>query len=488
MLVPRAGIWGSNMRQQQLQRRLARLAEPRFLARPLDEAALQARHEAVGLIAEAASSARAAVELASVAAMHPDPWIRRGVLRLVACFVPGDQQVVDAIKWLTHDSDDFVAFEAIRLAGDLRLRQALPELLVIVGSAARRLGGNAGKPVGIGHALVLDAIVKIVGTDDPAALRAAEAEFFEGTASPIGAAPSPPRARRVAGNGHSHEGMRYIPRGEVTLGVPPTLAAAGLTFDWADVQEPRTFAVAGFWMDAYQVSAAQYDAFAESEQAFRHACCHPSERPHKPHPRNTLFEARFGGTQPAAGIDWFDAYAFATWTGKRLPTEMEWQRAAQGDEGQAYPWGERYERDRVRLFDAVVGRSLSELAEWRQELLAASRDTHRPFTVSVDGPAHGASPFGIVGLSGNTWEWTDTNFLSFGPMAPEVGRRDVLEVVYDWRSYAVIRGGAWSSLPELATSAFRGKDLLTDRHYEIGLRCVCDCPGPGQAARQPGEA
>jgi formylglycine-generating enzyme required for sulfatase activity len=75
-------------------------------------------------------------------------------------------------------------------------------------------------------------------------------------------------------------------------------------------------------------------------------------------------------------------------------------------------------------------------------------------------------------MAGNCWEWTATNFYARHPLEPDVGDRDSIDVVYDWRSYPVIRGGSWSSLPELTSAAFRGRDLLTDRHFENGFRCA----------------
>jgi len=57
-------------------------------------------------------------------------------------------------------------------------------------------------------------------------------------------------------------------------------------------------------------------------------------------------------------------------------------------------------------------------------------------------------------------------------MAPQFRGRDPATFARDPRAFVVIRGGAWSSVPEMLTTFFRGKDLFTDRHNEIGFRCV----------------
>lgn len=412
-------------------------------------------------------------EWCGIATMHPDPWVRVRVLKHLTQWAPDDPGVRAAVAWLTHDSEDFIAFEAIRTAGRLRVQEALRDLFAIVGRASERLSHRAGKPVGVGHALVLDAIVRIIGTSDIEALAQVESQLFQGTQANPSSFELPPPLPRALKDGHDHRAMQYIPAGPVTLGIPPAFDRAPRVFDWADVETPRVESTGGFWIDRYPVTASEYDQFSQSEAARTHRHCHPSEPPGKLHVRNTLLDPRFEASHPVAGIDWFDAFAYAASQGKRLPREAEWQRAAQGDDGRAFPWGNTFESNRVRWIGQVLGHRPVDLPEWRRDLIALSEDQAVALTVPAD-DLDNVSPFGIVGMSGNTWEWTGTNFASFADMNPEVGERDSLDLVYDWRSYAVIRGGTWSSLPELTSVAFRGKDLLTDRHNEIGFRCVCD--------------
>jgi iron(II)-dependent oxidoreductase len=417
-------------------------------------------------------SAHQLAEWGGVAALHPDPWVRREVLGGLPQWRAHQPDVIaEAVAWAIHDTDDFVAFLAITLAVELRLAEVLPQLLMIVGRASERLRRQGGKPVGVGHALVLRAITELAGTDDPDELARVERALFAGHLEFPTSFPAPSEPPQGAALAAPRVDMVRVASGCVTFGVPPSLAAPGLTFDWSDVAEPWMEDVETFWLDRFQVTTADYDRFASSDSARSHSYCHPDEPRGKLHVRNTLLDQRFGPDSPATGVDWFDAYAYARAHGKRLPSEGEWQRAAQGDDARAFPWGDMFEPKKAQWVGTVLGVEAPALRSWRELLVHMGHDNDHALTapVTMSGPA---SPYGAIGMAGNAWEWTATNFYSRQPVQPQVGDRDALEVIYDWRSYPVIRGGSWSSLPELTSAAFRGRDLLTDRHFENGFRCA----------------
>ncbi len=271
--------------------------------------------------------------------------------------------------------------------------------------------------------------------------------------------------------------MIRIPGGPVPVKVPPAFDRQSLLFDWNELLlREQAIEVDAFWVDTYPVTCQEYDAFAASDAAREHRFCHPAEPPDKLHIRNTLLDRRFRSNHPATGVDWFDAYAYAASVGKRLPTEWEWQRAAQGDDQRAYPWGNTFDSNRCRWFGKVIERSIDTVPEWRDALYQLFlTESISPLTVAVK-ELENISPFGVVGMSGNCWEWTATSSVTGKGLHPQVGDLDLVEVTKDWQSYPTIRGGAWSSLPEMTSVAFRGRDLLTDRHFENGFRCVCSNP------------
>lgn len=456
-------------------RRLEGLTPPELVTTESAAEHLAVVDEIAGRVERETWSNAALADLCGIAALHRDPWVRHRVLRALGAQAPLAPDVEALVLWATHDPDDFVAFEAIALARQHRLRSALRDLFAIVGRASRRVAGGEGKPVGIGHALVIDAISEIAGSSDPAVLARLEEDLFDSLEPPRIEDFDPPRPgphRRVPRPAEAHADMVLVPAGTVKLALPDGWSDERLAFDWSDVREPAELPVDAFWIDRFQVTAAQYDRFAASDAARSHAFCHPSEPPDKLHTRNTVVDPRFGPEHPATGVDWFDAYAYAAWAGKRLPTEAEWQRAAQGDDGRPFPWGRDYDHACARSVTAH-GFDGADLGDWRAHLVGLWRDTAFAPTVEVEasGPA---SPFGAVGMSGNAWEWTGSSFFWRDGLSPDVGDRDVVDLIYDLRAYPVIRGGTWSSLPEMTSAAFRGSDLLTDRHYENGFRCVCD--------------
>ncbi|MCU0726171.1 MAG: formylglycine-generating enzyme family protein [Planctomycetes bacterium] len=90
---------------------------------------------------------------------------------------------------------------------------------------------------------------------------------------------------------------------------------------------------------------------------------------------------------PVTGVSHHDALAFARFLGRALPTEEQWEKAARGTDGRPWPWGFRFD---VRLLN--------------------SRAARRRGTTPVDFYPAGASPYGVMDLSGNVWEWTSSYY------------------------------------------------------------------------------
>jgi iron(II)-dependent oxidoreductase len=150
-------------------------------------------------------------------------------------------------------------------------------------------------------------------------------------------------------------------------------------------------------------------------------------------------------------VSWYEADAFARWAGKRLPTEVEWERAAgwHHREGkQRYPWG----------------------LTWTG--FEASLD-HRRFSPAPAGSyAGGVSPVGCVQMAGDVWEWTSSTFAPYPGFTafpyPEQSE------IYFGDEVRVLRGGSWATGGLVARSSFRCWDSPESRHVFAGLRCARD--------------
>lgn len=244
------------------------------------------------------------------------------------------------------------------------------------------------------------------------------------------------------------EGMVAIPAGDFDF-VVGGIEIEGQTWDGVDVQYPwessarrghrRRMRMRPYYIDRYPVTNAQFRAFLDAT----------GYAPRDPH--NFLRDWRDGAPRPGWGdkpVTWVsieDARAYARWAGKRLPHEWEWQYAAQGGDGRLYPWGN----------------------DWRADAVPAT-NRGRGLLPPDDVDAHpaGASPFGVMDLVGNVWQWTD-------------------EYADEHTRAAILRGGS-SYQPQTShwyfPQAYRldqhGKYLLMapckDRSGCVGFRCVVD--------------
>ena len=218
-----------------------------------------------------------------------------------------------------------------------------------------------------------------------------------------------------------------------------------------DEKPIRQFKTRTFWMDRTEVTCAQYKKFLEDVERYGHKWCHPAESANKDHtPFHTYAWAlkySWVGGQPPHGmedypvvlVDWFDAYAYANWAGKRLPTENEWEVAARGSDGREYPWGNTFALDRCNVHEGPI---------------------------AVGSFESGKSPWGILDLAGNVSEWTST---AYEPKASESGK---FSGKY---GLPIVKGGSWDDNAAGCRSAARdSKRSPYYRSTTVGFRCVSD--------------
>ena len=222
--------------------------------------------------------------------------------------------------------------------------------------------------------------------------------------------------------------------------------------DGNDLDQPSfTATVRPFYLDVTEVTNKAYKKFLD-------------ETNYPPPPlwkTGTFSEGE--ENHPVTDVTWEDANAYAKWAGKRLPSEEEWEFAARGKDGRLYPWGETYKPGAANINDDTA---------------ATSTDVK---TQPVGSYTDGKSPFGVMDMAGNAFEWTASALKAYpgGKLPAETET---------YQNLKVIRGGSWRSEPKQASTTYRRGWPATRKDWPeginpnqidytaIGFRCAQDVP------------
>ena len=194
-----------------------------------------------------------------------------------------------------------------------------------------------------------------------------------------------------------------------------------------------------YWIDIYETTNLEYKRFCD---AMGHT--YPSDPGFSSMPDYFINYPDY----PVINVTWYDAHDYATWAGKRLPTEAEWERAAKGNaDNRVYPWGNLWDFHRANTADAGDGWS---------------------FTAPVGSFLSGISPAGCLDMSGNAYEWVydwmDATYYSNSPYANPTGPVS--------GTGRVLRGPSWGDSGAESRCAHRGYRPPSTTEARFGFRCV----------------
>lgn len=218
--------------------------------------------------------------------------------------------------------------------------------------------------------------------------------------------------------------------------------------------------VSSFYMDRHEVTNARYRRFLGAiEGAGSADVDHPGQPADQDHERRYVGPSLLGDEQPAAGVNWFDAYAYCKWAGRRLPTEAEWEYAARGGgDYRIYPWGNE-DPDAEGTYRANYSPQKG-----------AKADGH-PRSAPVGSFPEGASPFGLLDMAGNAEEWVQ-DWLHLTYYATAAGARDPRGP--EKGEQRVIKGGSHISGKHLLRVAARLHGPPEAKGPQLGFRCARD--------------
>jgi len=223
-------------------------------------------------------------------------------------------------------------------------------------------------------------------------------------------------------------------------GAPALLVPQGKFLMGDDEVLPRKeIYLDAFYMDKYEVTTALYAKFLKATGAAM-----------QPEGWETV-DLATRGDRPVVGVSWFEADAYCRWAGRRLPTEAEWEKAARGTDGRAYPWG----NDKPDPNLATFGRK-------------SSLDPYAQGLSPVGSHEAGGSPYGIHDLAGNASEWVSDWYMDgyvpgqvMNPTGPAKGDGKML------------RGGGWHDAPgELSSTKRWHANPADHRSDDLGFRCA----------------
>ncbi len=237
----------------------------------------------------------------------------------------------------------------------------------------------------------------------------------------------------------SSSSMVLIPAGPFSMGSNDGLP---------NERPERQVTLDAFYIDRQEITIARYAQFLEATQ--------------RKAPSTWDEDAvAAAGDRPVVGVNWFDAEAYCKWTGARLPTEAEWEKAAKGTAARRFPWGDM--------------QPFVDIANYNRGIWVSETITLSPVTGGVEGMSvrhglkeGGRSPYGLFHMAGNAAEWVadryDREYYAKAPATNPPGPSD--------GEKRVVRGGSWADLPTALRVSARVSAEPEFRDRTVGFRCA----------------
>ena len=235
--------------------------------------------------------------------------------------------------------------------------------------------------------------------------------------------------------------MVAVPEGSFPMGVPQGDRDGG-----RDEYPRHDVLVDAFYIDKFEVTNGRYLEFVKT--AGHRIPQNPKNPTRNLWQGDSITDSL--ADRPVINVDWYDAAAYCAWTGKRLPTEAEWEKAAKGTTDRRFPWGNVEPTDKHVNFNQ----------RWVGEKTLMPVGTYEA----------GKSPFGAYDMAGNVWEWVndwyDARYYEKSPAknpdGPETGTKKV------------IRGAGWQNETPTLRIFTRVDSDPTIRNESTGFRCAMD--------------
>ncbi len=256
-------------------------------------------------------------------------------------------------------------------------------------------------------------------------------------------APTPEAARLVF-----EPQMVKIPAGKFLMGFSKEQAAQaikdGLDKSWVEWAQPQhTVELSEYFIGKYPITNREYQAFVKDAK----------NKPPRGWDGDQFPEGK--GGHPVVHVSWNNATEYCKWLSEktkkqyRLPTEAEWEKAARGEDGRAYPWGDEFDPNKANTAESGI-KGTSEVGQFSPQ---------------------GDSPYGCADMAGNVWEWCSDWFDAEEYKNRTDAEKDPQGPQKD--QARVLRGGSWGNYRSSARCSVRRRYEPGSFSNDVGFRVVC---------------